>query len=132
MSGDSIGMMEGAFFVGRSELLDWINDFFQLNLNKVEQAATGSVYCQIIDAIYPGTFQMGKLKWNAKHEYEFVDNYKVLQQAFDKNGIKRHIEIGKLTKAKYQDNLEFLQWLKRYFDLNYNGEPYDAPARRKN
>jgi hypothetical protein len=24
-----------------------------------------------------------------------------------------------------------LQWIKRYFDLNYNGIPYDAVNRRK-
>ena len=29
------------------------------------------------------------------------------------------------------DNLEFLQWMKRYHDINYNGEPYDALGRRK-
>ena len=34
-------------------------------------------------------------------------------------------------KAKYQDNLEFCQWLKAYFEKNWNGEPYDGPARRK-
>lgn len=45
--------------------------------------------------------------------------------------MKRHIEVGKLTKAKYQDNLEFCQWLKAFFEKNYNGEPYDAQARRK-
>lgn len=50
-----------------------------MNLSKVEQVATGAVYCQIIDAIYPGTVQMSKVKWNAKHEYEFIENYKVLQ-----------------------------------------------------
>lgn len=72
------------------------------------------------------------MKWGAKHEYEFVENYKVLQNAFDKNGIKRHIEVNKLVKAKYQDNLEFCQWLKAYFEKNYNGEPYDALGRRKN
>lgn len=33
---DTIGMMDGAFFVGRGELLSWINDFFQLQLTKVE------------------------------------------------------------------------------------------------
>lgn len=40
-------------------------------------------------------------------------------------------QVAKLVKAKYQDNLEFLQWMKRYFDINYNGEPYDALGRRK-
>lgn len=131
MSGDSIGMMEGAFFVGRGELLQWANELLDLNLTKVEQWATGAVYVQIIDAIYPGTIPFNKVNWQAKHEYEFVNNYKILQKAFEKNGITRHIEVTKLVKAKYQDNLEFMQWLKRYFDLNYSGEPYDAAGRRK-
>lgn len=84
-----------------------------------------------MDALYPGTFAFSKVKWGAKHEYEFVENYKVLQNAFDKNGVKRYIEVNKLVKAKYQDNLEFCQWLKAYFEKNYNGEFYDAVARRK-
>ena len=124
-------MMEGAFFVGRGELLQWLNDFFGFSLTKVEQCATGAVYCQILDSIYPGSFPFSKVKWSAKNDYEYVENYKVLQQAFAKNDIKKHIEVEKLVKAKYQDNLEFLQWLKRYFDINYNGEPYDAVGRRK-
>ena len=78
MSGDNIGMMEGAFFVGRSEILSWVNELLQLNLQKVEQCATGAVYCSIIDSIYPNTVQMGKVKWNAKFDYEFMENFKVL------------------------------------------------------
>jgi len=85
-----------------------------------------------MDAIFPGTFPFGKVKWTAKHDYEFTDNYKVLQQAFEKNGVKRHINVQVLSRAKYQDNLEMCQWMKSYFDKNYNGEPYDAVARRKN
>ena len=84
-----------------------------------------------MDAIYPGTFSLSKVKWGAKFDYEYVENYKVLQNAFDKNGIKKHIDVDKLVKAKYQDNLEFCQWIKRYFDLNYSGEPYNAVERRK-
>lgn len=103
-----------------------------LNLAKIEQCATGSVYCAVMDALYPGTFPFSKVKWGAKHEYEYVENYKVLQAAFDRNGIKRHIEVSKLVKARYLDNLEFCQWLKAFFEKNYSGEPYDALARRKN
>lgn len=47
-----------------------------------------------MDAIYPGTFNLSKVKWGAKFDYEYVENYKVLQNAFDKNGIKKHIDVN--------------------------------------
>ena len=40
-------------------------------------------------------------------------------------------DVDKLIKAKYQDNLEFLQWMKRFFDIKYNGQAYEASGRRK-
>lgn len=85
-----------------------------------------------MDCLYPGTFAYSKVKWSAKFEYEFMENYKILQSAMTKNGIQKIIDAQKLAKAKYQDNLEFCQWLKAYFEKNYNGEVYDGPARRKN
>ena len=36
-----------------------------------------------------------------------------------------------LVKCKMQDNLEFLQWSKRYWDAHYPGGEYDAVTRRK-
>ena len=102
-----------------------------MRLAKIEQCATGAVYCAVLDALYPNSFRFSAVKWDCKNDYEFVENYKILQQAFDKNGVKRHIDVAKLIKAKYQDNLEFCQWLKAFFEKNYNGEPYDALARRK-
>ena len=84
-----------------------------------------------MDAIYPGTFSLAKVKWGAKFDYEFAENYKVLQNAFDKNGIKKHIDVDKLVKARPLDNLEFIQWMKSFFDKNYGGEPYNALERRK-
>lgn len=38
MSGDNIGMMEGAFFVGRGELLAWLNEFYGVKLFKFNQS----------------------------------------------------------------------------------------------
>lgn len=46
-------------------------------------------------------------------------------------GIDRPINIEKLVKCKMQDNLELLQWTKRYWDQNFPGGDYDALARRK-
>ena len=87
-------------------------------MNKIEQLGSGAVYCQIVDVIHPGKVALSKVNWKARHDYEFISNLKVLQNAFDKIGIKKHVEVEKLAKAKYQDNLEVIQWLKRYFDLN--------------
>lgn len=39
--------------------------------------------------------------------------------------------VDKLLKCKFQDNLEFMQWIKRFWDQNYPGGSYDALARRK-
>jgi RP/EB family microtubule-associated protein len=39
--------------------------------------------------------------------------------------------VPKLIKGKYQDNLEFLQWMKRYYDLHNPGVEYNAVERRK-
>jgi hypothetical protein len=50
-----------------------------------------------------------------------VHNYKILQAAFDKTGHKKHIEVQKLIKCKYQDNLEFAQWFKAFFDMHSGG-----------
>jgi RP/EB family microtubule-associated protein len=30
----------------------------------------------------------------------------------------------------HRDNLEFLQWMKRFWDSNYGGQPYDAVRQR--
>jgi microtubule-associated protein, RP/EB family len=128
--GESFGILSDAYSVSKNVILDWMNEDFQLQLSKIEQCATASVYCMIIDKIYPGTFNIKKVKWNAKFDYEWMENYKVLQTAFKKNGIKKNIDVDKLIKAKYQDNLEFCQWLKKYHDLHWNGEPYDPIARR--
>ena len=62
--------------------------------------------------------------------YEFVNNFKVLQAVFAKNNIQKFIDVPRLVIAKYQDNLEFFQWMKRFFDLHYNGQEYDAVGRR--
>jgi len=50
---------------------------------------------------------------------------------FTKHAIDRPIPVEALIKCKMQDNLEFLQWTKRYWDQYYPGHDYDPLARRK-
>lgn len=127
----AIGFMEGAYFVPRGELLDWLNELLELDYTKVEQTCNAAAITQLMDILYPGQVAMSKIKYNAIHEYEYVANFKVLQNVFDKQKIDRYIDVPKLIKGKYQDNLEFLQWAKRYFELNHNPSvEYNAKERR--
>ena len=50
---------------------------------------------------------------------------------FTRHQIERLVPVEALIKCKMQDNLEFLQWTKRFWDQYYPGGDYDALARRK-
>jgi len=80
-------------------------------VTKIEQLGTGAVYCQLFDCVHTGVLPMNKIKWKAISEHDYVANFKLLQSAFDKTRHSKHIEVAKLIKCKYQDNLEFAQWM---------------------
>lgn len=126
----NFGIMEGLYFTGRKELLEWINGFLEIEYTKVEQVASAAAFCQLMDALHPGTIALSKVRFNANQEWEFVSNFKLLQKAFDAANIKKHIDVPKLIRAKYQDNLEFLQWFKRYFEGKWDKAEYRAKERR--
>ena len=42
------------------------------------------MHCQILDACHPGVVNMSKVNFDAKSEYDMVNNYKTLQTVLDK------------------------------------------------
>ena len=45
--------------------------------------------------------------------------------------IFQSVEVDKLVKAKFQDNFEFLQWFKKFFDANYGGDGDYDPVKAR-
>jgi len=131
----AIGMMDGAYFTSRNELLTFFNTLLNLNITKIEQTASGAVACQLTEYIFPNCIPMSRVNWGAKSSHEYVANYKLLQNAFNKQSIQKYVDVDKLIRAKYQDNLEFCQWLKAFFDqtssmMGGGREGYDPVAVR--
>uniref|UniRef100_UPI00358E21CB microtubule-associated protein RP/EB family member 3-like isoform X1 n=2 Tax=Myxine glutinosa TaxID=7769 RepID=UPI00358E21CB len=117
--------------LSRHEMLDWINDSLQLNFIKIEQLGSGVAYCQFMDMLFPGCLNLKKVKFLAKLEHEYINNFKVLQSAFKSKKVDKIIPVDKLVKGKFQDNYEFVQWFKKFFDANYDGKEYDPVLSRQ-
>ncbi|EGR33268.1 hypothetical protein IMG5_057330 [Ichthyophthirius multifiliis] len=134
--------------ISRNDMIQWVNNTLkvnqqqflkalllqkQLRITKIEQLGTGAIYCQLFDILFPGKIQLSKLNWKANQEYEFINNFKILQTGFAKLNVPKPLCIEKLVKCKYQDNIEFAQWFKKYFDqhsANINIQEYDSVQKR--
>jgi RP/EB family microtubule-associated protein len=125
------GMMDAAYFTGRKELLEFFNDLLDLNLTKIEQTAPGAIACQMTELIFPGSIPLSRVSWEARADFEFIQNYKLLQIAFTKHHVQRFVDVNALIRGKYQDNLEFCQWMKAFYDQSgVFREDYDPIAAR--
>lgn len=98
-----------------SELLDWLNDILKATFSQVEHTCSGNVilvtrliengeyfslillwcvfpgaaFCQLMDIIHPGSVDINKVKFTAKENVDILDNYNLLQDAFNKAHIKK-------------------------------------------
>ena len=116
--------------LSRHDMLAWVNDSLSTKYSKIEELCTGAIYCQFMDMLFPGSVTLKKVKFNTKLEHEYINNFKVLQNAFKSLNVDKVIPVEKLAKGRFQDNFEFIQWFKKFFDANYEGQEYDAQGRR--
>ncbi|XP_022837570.1 microtubule-associated protein RP/EB family member 1 isoform X1 [Spodoptera litura] len=112
--------------LSRHDMLAWVNDCLQSNFAKIEELCTGAAYCQFMDMLFPNSVPMKRIKFKTNLEHEYIQNFKILQAGFKKMGVDKVIPVDKLIKGRFQDNFEFLQWFKKFFDANYDGREYDA------
>lgn len=114
-----------------------------------------------MDLLFPGCISLKKVKFQAKLEHEYFHNFKLLQASFKRMNVDKVssrtflsrtgrldsvcglvilflfipsfqiIPVEKLVKGRFQDNLDFIQWFKKFFDANYDGKEYDPVAARQ-
>ena len=121
-----------AYFAPKSELLNWVSKIIKIDIKSIEETQTGAIFCQLLDALHPGTVRMNKVNWKAKLETEYISNFKLFQQGLSNNNIDKPINIQRLSKGKTMELIELLQWLYgHYISLGLdNNSSYDAIKRR--
>uniref|UniRef100_A0A3B4W9L2 Calponin-homology (CH) domain-containing protein n=1 Tax=Seriola lalandi dorsalis TaxID=1841481 RepID=A0A3B4W9L2_SERLL len=113
----------------RYELLAWLNETLQTGFTKVEQVCTGAAYCQLMDWLCPGSLDLSRVRFQSNNVVDCIHNYSLLQTAFRKAGVVRHIPIQALIKKNSVVALTFLQWFKTFFDKNNDREYHALEAR---
>uniref|UniRef100_A0A1B0G2X4 Microtubule-associated protein RP/EB family member 1 n=1 Tax=Glossina morsitans morsitans TaxID=37546 RepID=A0A1B0G2X4_GLOMM len=116
--------------LSRHDMLAWVNDCLQAQFAKIEELCTGAAYCQFMDMLFPTSVPMKRVKFRTNLEHEYIQNFKILQASFKKMNVDKIIPVDKLIRGRFQDNFEFLQWFKKFFDANYDGREYEPLVAR--
>lgn len=116
--------------LSRQGLVGWVNDTLELNIVKLDELGNGAAYCQFMDLVY-GDMPMAKVKFDARNEYESLQNYKILQASFTKHKVDHPFDASRLAKCRLQDNLDFTQWIYRFVSTKGSIPDYDPSSRRK-
>nr|XP_020464750.1 microtubule-associated protein RP/EB family member 3-like [Monopterus albus] len=130
--GLSLGEMavNGTLNAGHShnhyELLAWLNENLQTGFTKVEQVCTGAAFCQLTHWMFPQSLDLSRVRFQSTNMVDTIHNYSLLQAAFRKVGVVRHIPIEALIKRNCAVAQTFLQWFKVFFEENNNGKEYHA------
>ncbi|XP_017077240.2 microtubule-associated protein RP/EB family member 1 [Drosophila eugracilis] len=102
--------------MSRHEMLQWVNNMVQGHFKKIEELCSGAAYCQMMEMIFPNCINLKRVKMTAKLEHEYLHNLKLFQEAFNRLKLDKTVPIDRLIKGRFQDNFEFLQWFKKFFD----------------
>ncbi len=115
--------------VSRHDMLSWFFDCLQMEIRDIVELGKGYHYCQMLNLLFPSVnaVPLKNVKFGAKSEHEYTENWKKLQNGFKKLEVDKVIPIEKLIKLKMMDNMEFAQWFKKFFDAN-TGQCFSLPV----
>ena len=122
-----------AFRATNKDILLWINRTLNTSFCSLTDASNGAAHCQLCHMLHPSAFgaDWKKVNWTAKNDYELVNNFSILNRAFNKANIKQNVPVEALAKGKKVENLKFWQWMMGYWKMNQRRcEGYDTDVVR--
>lgn len=113
-------------FSSSNQILQWISENFTYKIDKIENASSGLLYLEIINKLYPKSICSSKINKPKSNNIQLLSydsilkNFKLLQNAFKVNKIQKNFDMKRLMSGSFQENLEFLQWFKSYYENIYS------------
>ena len=117
--------------MSRHDILHWINELVDGSHTKIEDLSSGVAYCKCMHLLFPNQMPIRKVKTNAKLERENMHNMRILQATLGRLHVDKLIPIDRLVKGRFQDNIEFVQWFKTFFDANAGDRCFTSDAKAK-
>lgn len=113
-------------FSSSNQILQWISENFTYKIDKIENASNGLLYLEIINKLYPKSICSSKINKPKSNNIQLLSydsilkNFKLLQNLFKVNKIQKNFDMQRLMSGSFQENLEFLQWFKSYYENIYS------------
>ncbi|KAM0688242.1 microtubule integrity protein mal3 [Conglomerata obtusa] len=98
----------------KRSLIAWFNTHCSIKIDKIEQLGTGIHYSFILYTLDP-SYPIRHINTNAKTEPEYLRNLKHIQEYMEKSNVVVYLPIERMCRCKVQDNLEFAQWLYKFY-----------------
>jgi len=107
------GKSDKSYFISAPELIKWINQTLNLNIESLNEISKGVIPCLLIKQMNPESLNQNKIKMNSLNDSDSFDNFKLFQRALTAIGINKPIEIDFIIQKNFKYVLEFAQWLKK-------------------
>ena len=86
---------------------------------KIENLSDGVGFSHIVDAYYPNSIEINKIKYNSKQVEDWERNFIILNDSLQKIKSLKQVDPMKLTKNKFNINFEFLQFMYDFILKNF-------------
>ncbi|KAM9342417.1 uncharacterized protein KZ484_015140 [Pholidichthys leucotaenia] len=114
----------------RFYLVKWFNNLLKTSFEDVQEMGSGACHCQMMEHILPGSVDLARVRFDAQNEDDCKHNFSLLNEAFNKNGIARRLQVDKLIKGDFKSNFEILKWFKGFYTANVKSGEYDPVKAR--
>ncbi|XP_017069906.2 microtubule-associated protein RP/EB family member 1C [Drosophila eugracilis] len=110
-------------------LMVFLNQTLDCDLRSMDDLKTGAVYCQVMHRLFPTSIQIHKVKFYTYKKTDFEINFRILGNCMEKLKVNRQLPVGDLISGHNQ--VEFCNWIYKFFKKNDDGSEYDAKKVRK-